>query len=118
MEKYKIGEIIECHVSGIESYGIFVKVDSQFNGLIHISEITYNYVRNINDYVQVGDIIYAKIIKVDEKKYKINLSIKDVNFKKNLHEKKIVESERGFNPLKEMLPWWTNEKLKEMKKIG
>ena len=45
---YKVGEIIEAEVTGIESYGIFVKVDKEYNGLIHISEIDNNYTKTYN----------------------------------------------------------------------
>ena len=40
---YKVGEIIEVEVTGIESYGIFVKADNDYTGLIHISEIKGDY---------------------------------------------------------------------------
>ena len=45
---YKIGDIIEVEVSGIENYGIFVKAEDDYTGLIHISEIDNNYIKDIN----------------------------------------------------------------------
>lgn len=59
---YKIGDIIEVEVSGIENYGIFVKAEDDYTGLIHISEIDNNYIKDINKYVKVGDDIYANVI--------------------------------------------------------
>ena len=62
MKKYKVGEVITFKVSGIEPYGIFVSVDKKYSGLIHISEISNEFVRNINDYVKLEEQIYCKII--------------------------------------------------------
>ena len=39
MDSFKVGDIIKGQVTGIESYGIFINVNSEYNGLIHISEI-------------------------------------------------------------------------------
>lgn len=114
MENFKIGDIVKCQVSGIESYGIFVNVDEKYNGLIHISEITYKYVRNINDYAKVGDVIYGEIIDIDESDFKMKLSIKDIDYKYSGKTTKIIESEKGFKPLEEMLPKWMQDKLNEI----
>ena len=80
MKKYEIGEIVKCIVTGIEKYGIFVKINNDYNGLIHISEITIHFVRNINDYVSVGEEIYCKIIEQDENSKQLKLSIKNIDF--------------------------------------
>ena len=44
MKRYHIGEVIKCTVSGIEPYGVFVNIDKNFNGLIHISEVSNEFV--------------------------------------------------------------------------
>ena len=49
MTKYKKGSIIRGTVTGIETYGVFVSCDEYYSGLIHISEISYSYVKNITD---------------------------------------------------------------------
>ena len=116
MKKYKKDEIIECSVTGFENYGIFVGVDNDFSGLIHISEISDDFVRNINDYITVGEKILAKVIDVDENNLKIKLSIKNVNYKINRDDNKIIESPKGFEPLEKNLKTWTEEKLKEINK--
>ena len=48
MAKYKIGDIVQGCVTGIEKYGVFVNLDEYYTGLIHISEVSDLYVRNIN----------------------------------------------------------------------
>ena len=59
---YKKGDIVKGVVSGIESYGVFVKIDEDYSGLIHISEISNRFVRNISDYVKQNEIINVKIL--------------------------------------------------------
>lgn len=110
MGEYKEGAIIKCQVTGIEKYGIFVNVDSWYSGLIHISEVSNGFVKDINDYVTIGETIYCQIIEVDENNLQLKLSIKNINYKINGKNKKIKESRLGFLPLKNALPIWIEEK--------
>lgn len=114
MNKYKIGDVIECKVTGILKYGIFVKVDD-YNGLIHISEISEYYVKNIYDYVNLGELIYCRILEIDENNKQLKLSIKYINYKNNLRGINEKETRSGFLPLKENLDVWIQEKLDEYK---
>lgn len=116
MEMYNIGDIIKCYVTGIENYGIFVNVDLNYNGLIHISEITHGFVRNVEDYVKIGETIFCKVIAVDNENLQLRLSIKNLDYRNFGNNKKIVESKLGFRPLSEMLPEWTREKIEELSK--
>ncbi len=117
MSKYKEGKIITGCVTGIEDYGVFVNFDDYYTGLIHISEVSKLFVRNINDYVKLGQQIRCKILEVNDEEKHLKLSIKDIDYQigeKKL--KKIVETEHGFNTLKEKLPVWIDDKLDELKK--
>jgi len=113
--QYKINDIIKGQVTGIEEYGIFVRIDESFIGLIHISEITEGYVTNINNFVQIDEMIYVRILEVNEQTKQMKLSIKSINYKENGMTQNIQESLRGFLPLQENLVKWTDEKLKEFK---
>ena len=53
MSKYKMGDIIKCKVSGITNYGFFAKIDKDYVGLCHISEVSNDFVKDI---VRDGDI--------------------------------------------------------------
>ena len=53
MSKYFKNEVVEGCVTGIEKYGIFVTLDEYYSGLIHISEISDNFVRDINKFVNI-----------------------------------------------------------------
>lgn len=117
MSKYEKGKIVKCHVTGIENYGIFVGLDDYYSGLIHISEISTNFVRNINDYVKMGETIKAKIIETDEENNQVKLSIKDIDYRiENRKSGKIKETPHGFLPLKENLNGWIEDKINEINK--
>lgn len=114
---YKVGEIIEVEVTGIESYGIFVKADNDYTGLIHISEIDNNYIKDINKYVKLGDNIYTNVIGVDDATKHLKLSIKNMNYNDNNHGTRIIkENINGFLPLHNKLDEMIKETLKEMNK--
>ena len=71
----KIGDTVKGMVTGVVDFGVFVNVDG-IEGLIHISEISWERVNNPADYVKVGDEIDAKIIAID--KERLSLSIKQL----------------------------------------
>ncbi len=115
MEKYEKGKIVKGQVTGIEKYGIFISLDEFYSGLIHISEISDGFVKNINDYVTVGETIRAKIVEVDEENYHVKLSIKNINYKlkkKNINP--LVETTMGFKPLEDKLDNWITDKLEKI----
>jgi general stress protein 13 len=119
MTKYKKGKISKGTVTGIESYGIFVSLDEYYTGLIHISEISHNFVKNVADYVEIGDIIYVEVLDINEKLSQLKLSIKNIDYKKNdnFKRKKIIETNLGFRTLAYKLPFWIEENLKKEKNI-
>lgn len=114
--EYKIGNLIKGKVTGIEKYGVFVNVENKYNGLIHISEISEDYVKDINDYVKIDEVIYCQILDINEENAQLKLSIKNINYKVNNENDKIKETRKGFLPLKENLDRWINEKIDEYKK--
>lgn len=71
------GKIVSGKVTGVTNFGAFVELEGGVTGLVHISEISTSYVKDINDHVKVGDTVDVKILPAD-KKGKIGLSIKQV----------------------------------------
>lgn len=70
------GEITECIVEQIMPYGAFVKITKNGRkGMIHISELSYSFVKNISDVLKINEVIQAKIIRIDERG-RIDLSLK------------------------------------------
>ena len=115
MNNLKENDIIKVKITGIQNYGAFADIEGDYNGLIHISEISYGYVKNIHDFINVGDNIYAEVVGIDDDSKRIKLSIKDIDYKKNgIKLKRMAETKNGFTPLKENLDKWINEKIKEI----
>ena len=79
MNKYKEGDVVKARITAVERYGAFAAIDDEYSGLIHISEFTDKFVKSINDYVGIGDIINVKILNCDGKSNQLRLSAKDVN---------------------------------------
>lgn len=84
-EKLKVGDVVKGVVTGVIDFGAFVNVDG-IEGLIHISEISWERVENPRDYVKTGDTIEAKIIAID--KDRLSLSLKQMQEDPWLHEVK------------------------------
>ena len=71
-----VGEIVEGTVSDIMNYGAFVKLNDGKTGLVHISEICDRYISHPLEAVKVGDIVDVKVMSVDLKKQRIQLTMK------------------------------------------
>ena len=72
------GDIVSGTITGIKDYGAFVQVED-YCGLIHISEFSDGFVKNINDIVAIGDVVNVEILEVDEEGKKLKLSYKSAN---------------------------------------
>ncbi|WP_423800305.1 S1 domain-containing RNA-binding protein [Neobacillus sp. SAB-20_R2A] len=71
----EVGSKLQGKVTGITNFGAFVELPDGSTGLVHISEVADNYVKDINDHLKVGDQVEVKVLNV-EKDGKIGLSIK------------------------------------------
>ncbi len=110
METYQIGKVAYGSVTGIEKYGIFIKFEDDYTGLIHISELSEHFVKNVGDYAKIGDIIPCIVLQIDEKLKRLKCSIKNTTYAME----KESYMDHGFAPLKKQLPIWMKEKLNEM----
>jgi predicted RNA-binding protein with RPS1 domain len=98
----KVGDIVQGEITAIKPYGAFVKIDDNTSGLIHISQISDHFVRDIEDYVSLGDVFKLEIIDIAEDG-KVSLNFKKFNHRKKRYPIRLTS---GFAPLKEKLPWW------------
>ena len=119
-KKYQVGEVVSGKVTGVQPYGAFVALDEETQGLVHISEITYGYVKDVSEFLSVGQEIEVKVLEVDEKAGKISLSIralqerpvavrKDEKPKKSLQARVDEHDAEGFNSLKDKLQDWIKQ---------
>ena len=77
---FKVGDLVKGTVAKIASFGAFVNLDGDIDGLIHISQLSEEHVDRVKDVIKVGDQITARVIKVDKVERRIGLSIKAVNY--------------------------------------
>ncbi|TLS38883.1 S1 domain-containing post-transcriptional regulator GSP13 [Pseudalkalibacillus caeni] len=127
-EQYNVGDIVEGKVTGIKPFGAFVALDENNQGLVHISEISHGFVKNIEDTLSVGDEVKVKILSIDEESGKISLSIRATQPKPERTErpkpagkpagggnrggnnnKKGASTPPGFNTLEDKLKDWLKE---------
>ena len=72
---YEVGSVVEGKVTGLTDFGAFVELEDGGTGMVHISEVSTSYVKNIREHLQEGQTVRVKIISIDENG-RINLSIK------------------------------------------
>lgn len=78
----EVGKVVEGVVTGITNFGAFIQLEKGKTGLVHISEISSNYVKDINNYLKDKDKVKVKILAID-KDGKISLSIKQAQPKRS-----------------------------------
>ena len=78
LEDLKEGMILTGTVRNVIDFGAFVDIGVKHDGLVHISEMSDNYIKNPSDIVSVGDIVKVKVIKIDKERQKVALSMKGI----------------------------------------
>lgn len=74
LSKYNVGDDIECSIAGIVDFGIFLKLEDNLEGLVHISELDWGLVEDPRSMFKVGEKIHARVIEIKEGK--VSLSVK------------------------------------------
>ena len=78
--KYKIGDLVTGKVTKLASFGAFVQLQDDIDGLVHISQLSEDHVAKVKDVLKVGQEVEARVIKVDKVERRIGLSIKAANY--------------------------------------
>jgi general stress protein 13 len=73
----EVGSIMEGKVTSIKPFGAFVAISDSQQGLVHISHVAHEYVKDVNDHLTVGAEVKVKVLSVDPETGKISLSIKE-----------------------------------------
>ncbi|MDQ6861300.1 MAG: S1 RNA-binding domain-containing protein, partial [Verrucomicrobiota bacterium] len=79
-QKYKIGDLVTGKVTKLASFGAFVQLADDIDGLVHISQLSEEHVTKVKDILKVGQEVEARVIKVDKVERRIGLSIKAANY--------------------------------------
>jgi small subunit ribosomal protein S1 len=79
-QKYKIGDLVHGKVTKLASFGAFVQLQDDIDGLVHISQLSEEHVAKVKDVLKVGQEVEARVIKVDKAERRIGLSIKAAHY--------------------------------------
>lgn len=119
---YTIGDKVEGTITGIQPYGVFVQLDENTQGLIHISELKHAYVKDINSIVNVGDKVEVAILDIDEYSKKISLSMRSLqttNYHPFSNWKKVPRYGKktgiGFESIDKKMDGWIELALSEIR---
>src|ERR1700741_3737122 len=93
---YKVGDLVTGKVTKLASFGAFVGLQHDIDGLVHISQISEDHVAKVKDVLKVGQEVEARVIKVDKVERRIGLSIKAANYS----EEELKRESEAFDSLR------------------
>ncbi len=136
IDKYHVGDVLEGEVTGIVDFGVFVKIESGLEGLVHISELDWGLVEDPHAFCKVGDKVQVKIIEIKNDKvslsmkalkenpwhaasdrYKKGMEVKGVVIKYNKHGA-LVSIEEGVAGLVHISEFTNPQELRETLELG
>jgi small subunit ribosomal protein S1 len=94
--RFKVGDLVKGRVAKIASFGAFVELEDDIDGLVHISQLSEDHVNRVKDVLNVGDEVEARVIKVDKVERRIGLSVKAVNY----DEESLKKESQAFDALR------------------
>jgi small subunit ribosomal protein S1 len=95
-QRYKIGDLVTGKVTKLASFGAFVQLADDIDGLVHISQLSEDRVDKVKDILKIGQEVEARVIKVDRTERRIGLSIKAANYS----EEEIKRESEAFDSIK------------------
>ena len=119
--EYQVGQLVIGKVYNVKPYALFMSFPDGVSGLLHISEISDSFVRDIEKYGSVGDEIKVKILSIDKENGFLRVSYKQVPpeemFSSHTNQRKMpTVTEEEFLPLKEKLDKWINDAYEQIEK--
>ena len=118
---YQVGQLVIGKVYNVKPYALFMSFEDGVTGLLHISEISDSFVRDIEKYGSVGDEIKVKILSIDKENGFLRVSYKAIPEEErysthNSSSRSIPQfDEADFTDLEEKLPEWINATLEKAK---
>ena len=118
---YQVGQLIVGKVYNVKPYALFMSFEGGATGLLHISEISDSFVRDIEKYGSIGDEIKVKVLSIDKDNGFLRVSYKQVPpeemYSSHTNQRKVpTTSEDEFLPLKEKLDSWIKEAYENIEK--
>ena len=118
---FKVGDILIGKVNQIRPYALFLSFEGGVNGLLHISELSDGYIRDIEKFGSIGDEIKVKVLSIDSSNGFLRVSYKAIPEEErySTHDsssRSIPQfDEADFTDLEEKLPEWINATLEKAK---
>ena len=111
---YQVGQLVIGKVYNVKPYALFMTFEEGVTGLLHISEISDSFVRDIEKYGSVGDEIKVKVLSIDKENGFLRVSYKQVPpeeaYSSHTNQRRLpTVTEEEFLPLKEKLDEWIND---------
>jgi small subunit ribosomal protein S1 len=95
-QRYKIGDLVQGKVTKLASFGAFVQLADDIDGLVHISQLSEERVDKVKDILKIGQDVEARVIKVDRTERRIGLSVKAANYS----EEDLKRESEAFDSIK------------------
>ena len=121
--EYEVGQLIIGTVTKVKPFALFMEFEGG-SGLLHISEISDSYIRDIERFGRVGDQLKVKIVSIDETNGFLRVSLKKVPAEEaySTHDNNVRSlpqaSENDFKPPSSRLQGWVEQTLQEAKQEG
>ena len=94
--RFRVGDLVKGTVAKIASFGAFIQLEDDIDGLVHISQLSEDHVAKVKDVIKVGDDVEARVIKVDKAERRIGLSIKAAEYS----EEQLKKETAAFDALR------------------
>lgn len=94
--RFSVGDLVKGTVAKIASFGAFIQLEDDIDGLVHISQLSEDHVAKVKDVIKVGDDVEARVIKVDKVERRIGLSIKAAEYS----EEQLKKETAAFDALR------------------
>lgn len=134
--KYKVGDILQCEITGVVDFGVFVRIEEGLEGLVHISELDWSLVENPAELFRAGEKANCQIIEIKDNKISLSIKalkpnpwtnaqekykkgdiVKGVVIKFNKHGA-LASIEEGIAGLVHISEFGTDKKMKEKMELG
>ena len=87
---YKLGDVIKGKVARVAGYGAFIELEHEIDGLVHISQISEDRIEKVKDYLNEGEEVTARVIKIDKDERRIGLSVKAADYDEDALAKEVA----------------------------
>ena len=111
----EIGTIVSAKVTKIMPFGAFIRTDDGLTGLVHISEVSLNYISDINEHLKVGDTVKAMVVKIEDDG-KISFSIKKAKKQKTDEPRKKEDENLSFEDKLSKFKMISDENMADLKR--